>query len=733
MKKLIIKICVFICLPVSLLGQTEEEIKTIQAGTNVKFLLESGQALIDKQTKDMELAIEYAKQKGWPLTKSGKDGEFSMLVGITKEFEPIYITTLNRGAGITTRANKLYSGGGLGLDIHGESMTAAMWDAPDVLLSHELFENRAIKMDPLRPGIQNHPTHVAGTIIGSDQFQDGRARGIAFKANLHAYDWINDKGEARIAAGNGLLISNHSYGTSSLENFGIWGAYDNSCTIWDTTMYNAPYYLAVWAAGNGGDWNGQPVEAIRLINETTNKNGISIGNINGIDNYTGPESVVIGISSSRGPTYDGRIKPDVCSKGEAVFSSYNHTITGSHYGYAWGTSMAAPGATGTLLLLQQYYKTVSGTTFMKAASLKGLAIHTADEAGLYPGPDYKFGWGVINAEKAALIIGDNSGNSVITEASLLNNAVYSKTITAVGYQPVEATLCWTDVPGPAIQPPYTDMSSRLVNDLDIRITSEGNTYYPWKLNPANLQGAAIQGDNDRDNVEKIEIPNPHPGQVFTITITHKGTLNAAMGGSKQDFSLIISVGNEACLYDITITGNYSTPITESGTWIRSEGQTTISEASSVKLDANGMSGYIEFKPASATDFLNAEPTTGEFIAEPFDGCGYSIPTVAARAPAQKRPVKYFPKQANPVTIVKEGAGYTISPNPSKGVFMLRSSTEIHNGTVVIYDVNGKKQPAAVYHTDKFNVRIEMRNNSKGMYFIRFISGNKIESGKIIVL
>lgn len=731
MKKLIIKIFLFICLPVSVLGQTEEEIKTIQAGTNVKFLLESGKALIEKQTQNMQEAVAYAKMKGWPLTKNGANGEFSVLIGMTKEMEPVYATTLNRGAGITTRANKLYSGGGLGLDIHGESMTVAIWEPGSVFLPHELFENRAIKMDGPFVSGENHATHVAGTLIGSDQFQGGRARGMAYKANLHVYDLGNEKGEIRIAAGNGLLISNHSYVTSSFENYSVWGAYDNMAANLDTTMYHAPYYLNVWAAGNGGYW--QPtnsiIEDIRLVNETVNKNGISVGEIKEINNYTGPESVFIGLSSSRGPTYDGRIKPDLCAKGEDVFSSINN----NSYGNMWGTSMATPGVAGTLLLLQQYYKSVSGTTFMKAASLKGLAIHTADEAGLYPGPDYKFGWGVLNAEKAALIIGSSNENTGISELTLNNGGTYTKTITAAGYQPITATICWTDVPGAPIVPPVFDNSPRLVNDLDIRITSEGVTYYPWKLNPANLQGAAIQGDNTLDNVEKIEIPYPHPGQVFTITITHKGALNTVTGAGKQDFSLIVSTSPTSCPSDITITGNYSTPITESYTWIRSEGQTTISETASVKLDASPQNGYVEFKPGSATDFLYVAPTTGEFIAEPYDGCGYFLPSIAARTVTQKRVVKYFPKQDKPVTIIKGNAGYTINPNPSKGVFMLSSPDEIQKGTVVIYDINGKMQPTAIYHTDKFKVTIEMRNQSKGMYFIRFISGNKIESGKIIVL
>lgn len=715
-------------------AQTNEEIKLIQAGSNVKFLLESGKATIEEQTQNKKLAIQYAIIKGWPLVKKQVGGEFSELVGITRDLQPVYASTLNRGAGITTRANKLYSGGGLGLAIHGESMTAAMWDAPDVQITHELFENRAVKMDGPLFYSYNHATHVAGTIIGSDLFQGGLARGMAYKANLQAYDWGNDRGEARFAAGNGLLISNHSYYTTSLADYGVWGGYDYSATYWDTTMYYAPYYLVVWAAGNGGEWNGQPVEVNRLINETSNKNGISVGNIYEISNYTGPGDVVISPSSSRGPTFDNRIKPDVCAKGHAVFSSYNYEMinpgTGTYYppyGYGWGTSMAAPGVTGTLLLLQQYYVSLSGSSFMKAASLKGLAIHTADEAGLYPGPDYKFGWGVLNAEKAALIIGSNSQNSGITEATLNNNSSYTKVVTATGNQPLTVTLCWTDVPGAPIAYPYTDNSARLINDLDIRITSAGNTYYPWKLNPANLQGPAIQGDNDRDNVEKIEITNPVAGQAYTITITHKGTLDVATGLGKQDFSLIVS-GQESCPSDVIITGNYGVPLTPSLNWIKSAGQTTITETAGVKLDA-AENGYIEMAPSTATDFFYAAPTTGEFIAQPLDGCGVQQPMRTI----QQRPVKYF---RNPVA-TKNRKGIpevkiTVLPNPSNGTFVLTAGSDITTACIEAVDVSGKLQNIVVENMDSYRKKIQFVNKTKGIYFIKVNSNEIVQTVKVAV-
>src|SRR3546814_10524581 len=69
-----------------------------------------------------------------------------------------------------------------------------------------------------------------------------------------------------------------------------------------------------------------------------------------------------------------------------------------------GTSMASPNIAGSLLLLQELYALRHDGAFMRAATLKGLAIHTAGEAGPSPGPDYRFGWGVLNTASAAEVL-----------------------------------------------------------------------------------------------------------------------------------------------------------------------------------------------------------------------------------------------------------------------------------------------------------------------------------------
>ena len=128
--------------------------------------------------------------------------------------QPIYYTTFNVAAAESTRADHLHTGGSLGLNVDGQNMIAHVWDGGLARSSHQEYDgaggtNRFTVGD--NSGTLNfHAAHVTGTIIASGVVP--AAKGMAPQARAIGYDWNSDTSEAAVAAANGMLISNHSYG-----------------------------------------------------------------------------------------------------------------------------------------------------------------------------------------------------------------------------------------------------------------------------------------------------------------------------------------------------------------------------------------------------------------------------------------------------------------------------------------------------------------------------------------
>lgn len=524
----------FVFLTVHLSAQTEIQKKQIIESTNVDVLLDYSkrQSLIAKQEK--QSALELAKIKGWEEFIY-KQGAISELIGLTAEQKPIYYTTFNRGSGQTIRANDLYTGGSLGLNIHGQGIKAGIWDIGAISHTHELFEGRVNNMDPPNMITPNgHANNVGGTIIGGDGFEGGLARGIAFEGELDSYNWGNDMAEISAAVANGLLVSNHSYGPDpDFVDDDDYGWYSGKARDVDFIMHNAPYYQFVCATGNASGIGVNEVDEgyNLLLGIPLAKNGIAVAAVKQVDEYTGPWDVILADFSSWGGGQDGRIKPDISAKGYLTYSAESVLDNGSStYGSRSGTSMAAPAVTGALMLLQQYYEEQK-TSFMKSSSLRALMINTAQEAGPTPGPDYKFGWGLMNTAAAAKLIEQTPQTAHIIEEVLLNNQTYEMSILANEEQRLVLTLAWTDPEGSII--PFTNS---LINDLDIRVyTEQGEVFYPWRLDANNPAAAAMKADNIVDNIEQITIEDPLSGE-YRIVVSHKGSLQ----NGEQAFSLVVS-------------------------------------------------------------------------------------------------------------------------------------------------------------------------------------------------
>ncbi|MBG6186151.1 S8 family serine peptidase [Flavobacterium sp. CAN_S2] len=553
MKKNTFKIIVLFVMTFSIssYSQTEKEKSVILSQTNISNLKKLKSQFGKSQMSKYDKAAALAKQNGWPIKFASPDGTYSELKEVTESGFPLYRVTRNEGSAFTSRVARLRPNGGLGLNLTGKDLFVGVWDQDNATIAHEDFGGRAFVYDNNTNPTSYHSSHVTGTMISSGTNSiNGSGKGIAYEAYAYVSNWNRDLEEmTELATNNGLLLSNHSYGllatSASFPEF-IFGAYRADSRDIDQIAFDAPYYQPVIAAGN--DRNKVPnINASKdgydlLTDFSTAKNAIVVAAIEGLDSggYVNASSVVMSNFSSWGPTDDNRIKPDIATKGVNVYSTTN---AGNNKGYGTisGTSMAAPGVTGALLLLQQHFRNIT-TGFMRSATLRGLMVHSADEAGDAKGPDPKFGWGLLNAEKAVGLISNayKTNNNVIIQefdsrtAPLFQGGVYTKIVKAKGSEPLVATISWTDQAGLANNGTVDLTTPVLVNDLDIRITKNTEVFFPWRLNDVRNQ-PAVQGDNKVDNIEKVEIDLP-TSDLYTITVSHKGILS----GNSQDFSLIIS-------------------------------------------------------------------------------------------------------------------------------------------------------------------------------------------------
>ena len=504
---------------------------------------------------NQRIAFDLAAQNGWETEMSLPNGGSALLVGVFDDGTPKYYTTYNREGGITTKADRVHTGGVAGLDLNGEDMVAGVWDGGLVRESHNLLEGRAEQID--NPGsISSHATHVSGTMIGSATQINGQATGMAPFAELLNYSFNSDEPEMTNAAADGLLLSNHSYGIAS-TNVPLWyiGYYDSNARNMDRIVYNAPYYLPICSAGNDRQSGANSADGgyDYLTDKSVAKNNIVVAATFEVLNYEDAGDVFMSSFSSWGPTDDGRIKPDISAKGVNMLSSTGGT--NNAYSNFSGTSMAAPNVSGSLILLQQHYNNLN-QEFMLASTLRALALHTADEAGNDTGPDYRFGWGLLNTERAAQVISQDSNQSMIITDTLNANDVYTYTFKADGTQDIAATIAWTDPAAETLPGGNEDLATpSLVNDLDLRISNDGGaTFMPWILDVASPSAAATTGDNVVDNVEKIEIVAPTAGE-YVVRVSHKGQI---LIDDSQVFSLILSgIENESFMVSTT-NGNVLT-------------------------------------------------------------------------------------------------------------------------------------------------------------------------------
>ena len=404
-------------------------------------------------------------------------------------------------------------------------------------------------------------------------------------------------------------ISNHSYGSnvgwslvddeSHESGFGLmyntsttsftsstqtlYGAYYSTDYDYDLIASDNPTYTIVKAAGNEyGDGpnayarynlnkykeNGMPFAAGEMIPQDNCQYGaycISMGSlakniivVGSVDVPAAPtfkfgssNAIVHSDYSSAGPRKDGAIKPDIVAVGTGVLApTYSAEDPTGAYTIGQGTSYASPKVTGIVGAITQLKRllTESSNCYFTSDQVRAILLHTTQEAGLYDGPDNKFGWGLVDAKKAAETVLAAHNNEIIFERNEKVSGVnYEKNVHAIEGQELKVTVTWID-PAKENYSNYiiqlaNDTSSKLVNDLDVRVIDmvTNEVHFPWKLDLANVTGAAVKGDNTVDNIEQILIKHPVAGRNYKVVVSNKGILvNNDNVAANQNYSLLVT-------------------------------------------------------------------------------------------------------------------------------------------------------------------------------------------------
>lgn len=412
--------------------------------------------------------------------------------------------------------------------------------------------------------VGDHATQVAGTMIGDGSLlADRRYRGLAPAATIvsfHSWDNVSDlrrQYKEAIELYNIDLVNN-SWGKVE------WHVYKDYAAVMDGIVRGSlgkPVSI-VWAVGNEGGW-------ATVLCTAVGKNVVTVGATNSDDNS-------LWAWSNKGPTDDGRLKPDVVAPGCEIRNggSIWSTLPGNRYGGACGTSLAAPSVSGTMaLILEDWRATHDGDPL--PSTIKGILIHTATDLG-EPGPDYCFGYGLIDAKRCVDLVRYDAIEDVIVEDAIgRQGEIDLHTVeVAQGETELKISLVWDDYPADPLA------AHALVNDLDLVVTGpDGRRYYPWHLDPYAPEAAAerVQADHT-NNLEQVCVEQPAEG---TWLIAVWGT---SVPQYHQTYSLLTTRGGYTSVLPgtsvLSVTGYSGSTVAEfddSGNLILQGGLTTHAE------------------------------------------------------------------------------------------------------------------------------------------------------------
>ena len=376
-------------------------------------------------------------------------------------------------------------------NVNGDSIQISikeqLLDSTDIDLKGRYFNSGV--------GDNNQTSHAAimATIIAGGGNTSPYAVGAASGANITSSSFINLlPDEDAVYKQFNISVQNHSYGTG-IENY-----YGSDARAYDISVNNDPFLLHVFSAGNSGtttSTTGTYAGVENAANITGSfkmaKNIITVGSLDSFSN-------VVSLSS-KGPAYDGRIKPELVAYGED------------------GSSGAAALTSGTVALLQHAYKLLHHDSLPSAALVKAVLLNSADDVGA-KGIDYTSGYGSLNAYNALTAINENRffQNSI----SQNETKTFSINVPSNAKQ-IKLTLVWMDTAAVA------NAAKALVNDIDavLKLPSSGASWQPWVLNSYpnkdSLLQVAVRKKDTLNTVEQITVDNLQAGNyVLEISGSH---------------------------------------------------------------------------------------------------------------------------------------------------------------------------------------------------------------------
>src|SRR5450432_511094 len=380
-----------------------------------------------------------------------------------------------------------------GRNLSGKNLVLGIGDNADPSTHIDLAGKLILRTDE---PVDDHGTHTSGILAGGG-ILDPMFAGMAPRAHLVVNDFSNIiVNSPTYVADYNMPLTNNSYynGASGCPGEGDYNALSNYV---DSQMLALPRLLHVFAAGNDASYTCNPYPTSFATIKSgfqTGKNILTVGSMNNVTYGAGD-------GSSRGPAGDGRIKPEIVASGVYITS----TISYNNYAAFIGTSMSSPTAAGILALITERYRQLHGGTYPDGALLKTLVSNSADDLG-NPGPDFTFGFGMINGRTTVEAMEQNH----YFNGSIANNGTQAFSIPSLpsGMYQLKIMLYWPDAPAL----PMT--SKALVNDLDLQVSDPAGTiHYHLILDPSagGVNNNAVEGTDHTNNIEQVVINNPPAG------------------------------------------------------------------------------------------------------------------------------------------------------------------------------------------------------------------------------